>query len=114
MSLSNIGKLTSALKGINSKNIYTALKGYGSLENAAKALSKYSNYDTDTKARLLANAFDLNDISEATEVLNNVGEAATGVGGKLAEMATTGKSALSGLWTIIKAHPVAIIIIFLL
>lgn len=101
MSLSNIGKITKAIKSSNVDDLYELLKGTGSVKNATELLSKYSNLGKDYNAKALYRAFDLDDIAEAEAALNNVGTAATGVGGKLSEMANTGKSALSGLWAVI-------------
>ena len=97
MSLSNIGKITKAIKSSNVDDLYELLKGTGSVKNAAELLSKYSNLGKDYNAKALKNAFNLSDIAEAEAALANVGTAATGVGGKLAEMANTGKLAIRGL-----------------
>ena len=102
MSLSNIGKIIKAIQTSNIDDLYKLLKGTGSVEKAAELLSKYSNLGKDTNVQALYKAFNLGDIAEAEAALNNVGTAATGVGGKLAEMASTGKNALTGLWTVIK------------
>lgn len=103
MSLSNIGKIVKASKNVD--DLSDVLKSFGKYEKALDILGKVKNIDEKIKVDALKYAFNDVDSAKIASDLNNVGNSATDVGGKLKEMASTGKSALSGLWAVIKAHP---------